>query len=136
MKIFRIETRAYFSDTDATGRVTWKGIFDWAEHGRTEMLREAIPDRSQSALASDDGIITVIKAIECRKISDAHLDDRIAIESCMENIQHFSCLVGQRIIAEGRVIAEFKVKAAFINGSTKRPVKIPDEFRKGLEAEL
>ena len=135
MHIFRIDGRVYFSDTDATGRASWKSIFDWAEHGRTEMLREAIPQRSQSDLAAEDGILTVIKAISCRKVSDAHLDDRILVETWMEKIQRFSCMIGQRISSGDSVVAEFFVKAAFIDSGTKHPVPIPDDFRKALEGE-
>ena len=135
MHIFRIDGRVYFSDTDATGRASWKSIFDWAEHGRTEMLREANPQRSQSDLAAEDGIITVIKSIDCRKLSDAYLDDSILVETWMEKVQRFSCMIGQRISSSDSVVAEFSVKAAFIDSSTKHPVLIPDDFRKALEGE-
>ena len=133
MRIFRTESRVYFSDTDATGRASWKGIFDWAERGRTEMLRSANPGHLQSELASGDGILTVIKAIDCRKVSDAHLDDRVIVETWMERIQRFSCTLGQRISTERGTVAEFSVKAAFIDRDTKHPVMVPDDFRKALE---
>ena len=99
------------------------------------MLREAIPQRSQSDLAAEDGIITVIKSIDCRKLSDAHLDDRILVETWMEKVQRFSCMIGQCISSGDSVVAEFSVKAAFIDSGTKHPVPIPDDFRKALEGE-
>ena len=136
MCMFRIETRVYFSDTDATGRASWKSLFDWAEHGRTEMLREALPEIPQSELAAADGILTVIKSINCRKLGDVHLDDSIAVESWVGKIQRFSCIIGQRISSNGNVIAEFDVKAAFIDRVSKHPVLIPEAFRKALGGDI
>ena len=136
MRIFRIESRVYFSDTDATGRATWKALFDWAEHGRTEMLREAIPGIPQSELAEEDGILTVIKSISSKKLGDAHLDDKVSVETWMERIQRFSCMIGQRISSGESVIAEFSVKAAFIGRDSKRPVLVPDAFRNALGGDL
>ncbi len=132
MRIFRIESRVYFSDTDATGRASWKSLFDWAEHGRTEMLRKAIPEIPQSELAAADGILTVIKSISCRKSRDLHLDDKVVCESWVERIQRFSCNIGQRIMCNGTVIAEFGVRAAFIDRVSKHPVLIPEAFREAL----
>ena len=136
MCIFRIEARVYFSDTDATGRASWKSLFDWAEHGRTEMLREAIPEIPQSELAASDGILTVIKSIDCRKLGDVHLDDSIAVESGIEKIQRFSCIIGQRISSNGNAVAEFNVKAAFIDRASKHPVLVPEAFRKALGGDI
>ena len=123
MCMFRIETRVYFSDTDATGRASWKSLFDWAEHGRTEMLREAIPEIPQSELAAADGILTVIKSIDCRKLGDV-------------KIQRFSCIIGQRISSNGNAVAEFNVKAAFIDRASKHPVLVPEAFRKALGGDI
>ena len=64
MKVFTYRTRVYFSDTDAAGIVYHASYIDWAEHARTEMLREMIPDRPQSALAEgDDGILILVRSI-------------------------------------------------------------------------
>ena len=136
MKVFTYRTRVYFSDTDAAGIVYHASYIDWAEHARTEMLREALPEIPQSELAAADGILTVIKSINCRKLGDVHLDDSIAVESWVGKIQRFSCIIGQRISSNGNVIAEFDVKAAFIDRASKHPVLVPEAFRKALGGDI
>lgn len=131
MREFRLRARVYFSDTDAGGIAYHRSYFDWAEHGRTEMLREAVPELPQSVL-SDDGLLTVIKSIDIHYRMPAHLDDEIEIITSVSRIQRFSCIICQKITRDGDTLADLKVKAAFINKSTKHPVPVPDAFLKAL----
>ena len=65
MRQFRLHDRVYFSDTDAGGIAYHRSYFDWAEHGRTEMLREMVPDKSQSELAEgENGILILVRSIK------------------------------------------------------------------------
>ena len=133
MREFRLKARVYFSDTDAGGIAYHRSYFDWAEHGRTEMLREAVPEHSQSELAAEDGILTVIKAIEIHYRIPAHLDDEVEIITAMDKVQRFSCTIRQRIVRGDDVLADLNVKAAFISKATKRPVPIPQDFLAAFE---
>ena len=135
MKEFLYKTRAYFSDTDAGGIVYHASYIDWAEHGRTEMLREAVPSHQQSALAEKDGILTVIKSIEIHYRMPAFLDDEIEIITSMGKVQRFSCMINQRIVRGSEVLADLVVKAAFIDRETKHPVPIPEDFLAALSEE-
>ena len=133
MREFRLKARVYFSDTDAGGIAYHRSYFDWAEHGRTEMLREAVPELPQSELAEDDGILTVIKAIEIHYRTPAHLDDEIEIITTMGKVQRFSCIIEQRIMRGNDLLADLSVKAAFISKATKHPVPIPQVFLDALK---
>ncbi len=133
MREFRFRARVYFSDTDCGGIAYHRSYFDWAEHARTEMLREAVPQKPQSGLAADDGILTVIKSISIHYRRPARLDDEIEVITRMDEIRHFSCMIKQRIVRDGELLADLDVKAAFIDRATKRPVQIPEEFVRALE---
>ena len=135
MREFRLKDRVYFSDTDAGGIAYHRSYFDWAEHGRTEMLREAVPSHQQSVLAEKDGILTVIKSIEIHYRMPAFLDDEIEIITSMGKVQRFSCMINQRIVRGSEVLADLVVKAAFIDRETKHPVPIPEDFLAALSEE-
>ena len=67
MRTFEFKARVYYSDTDAEGIIYHTRYLDFAEHARTEMLREALPDKSQYELAQgDDGIIIVVRSMKSR----------------------------------------------------------------------
>ena len=106
MKEFLYKTRVYFSDTDAGGIAYHRSYFDWAEHGRTEMLREIVPELPQSELA-ENGILTVIKSIEIHYRLPAHLDDEIEIVTEVDSIKRFSCTIRQSIKRGEEILADF-----------------------------
>ena len=133
MREFRLKARVYFSDTDAGGIAYHRSYFDWAEHGRTEMLRQVAPELPQSALAENDGILTVIKKIDIHYRVPAHLDDEIEIVTSVARIMRFSCIISQKIMRGTDLLADMKVKVAFINRATKRPVPVPRLFFNALE---
>lgn len=133
MKEFRFSARVYFSDTDAGGIAYHRSYFDWAEHARTEILRTLVPDLPQSALASDSGILSVIKSIEIHYRQPAYLDDEIEVVSTLESVRHFSCVIKQCVMRSGEILADLTVKAAFIDKETKHPVAIPEAFVKAFE---
>lgn len=131
MKEFIYETRVYFSDTDAAGIVYHASYIDWAEHARTEMLREMIPQKSQSELAEgEDGLLILVRSISISYQAPGFLDDRITVHTYIEEMRRLSCTVRQKIMRGSTVLADLKVGLAFVSAETKRPALIPDFIEK------
>ena len=127
MKVFTYMTRVYFSDTDAAGIVYHASYIDWAEHARTEMLREMIPDRPQSALAEgNDGILILVRSIRIEYQKPGYLDDEITVETSISEMRRLSCTILQVVKRGDDVLAVLRVNAAFVSAQTKRPALIPD----------
>ena len=127
MKVFTYRTRVYFSDTDAAGIVYHASYIDWAEHARTEMLREMIPDRPQSALAEgNDGILILVRSIRIEYQKPGYLDDEITVETSISEMRRLSCTILQVVKRGDDVLAVLRVNAAFVSAQTKRPALIPD----------
>ncbi len=137
MKEFLYKTRAYFSDTDAGGIVYHASYIDWAEHGRTEMLREMVPDKTQSELAEgDDGILILVRSIKIEYHKPGYLDDAITVHTSIEEMRRLSCTARQIVMRGDDVLADLKVGLAFVNAKTKRPAMIPDFIKQAYEEEL
>ena len=127
MQVFHHQERVYFSDTDAEGIVYHTRYLDFAEHGRTEMLRTALPGLSQRELQKS-GVIFVVKNINIDYRMPGFLDDIIDVYTTVEITGHFSVLFHQEIRRGDDVLAVVAVKAASVNADTKRPVPIPAEI--------
>ena len=126
MRTFEYRTRVYFSDTDAEGIVYHARYLDWAEHARTEMIREMIPDYSQTALSEgEDGVFMVVRSINIEFRQPGLLDDMIEVHTGIVNMQRFSCTVHQRIMRGEDLLAELDIKIAFISSVTRKPHPIP-----------
>ena len=133
MRTFEYKARVYFSDTDAGGIAYHARYLDWAEHGRTEMLREIYPDKSQSRLASEDSLMIVVKSINIEYRSPAYLDDEITVHTEIADMQHVSCTLRQSIMRGETLLALLMIRVAFIDSGTKRPKKIPEAIAKAFE---
>ena len=134
MKEYLYSSRVYFSDTDAGGIVYHASYIDWAEHGRTEMLKELVPDKTQAELAEgDDGILILVRSISIEYQKPGYLDDIITVHTSIEEVRRLSCTVRQTVKRGGDVLADLRVGLAFVNAETKRPALIPDFIKAAFE---
>ena len=131
MKEFLYKTRVYFSDTDAGGIVYHASYIDWAEHGRTEMLREMVPDKSQSELAEgENGILILVRSIKIEYQKPGYLDDEITVHTSIEEMRRLSCTIRQTVMRSDDVLADLRVSLAFVSAKDKRPALIPEFIKK------
>ncbi len=134
MKEYLYSSRVYFSDTDAGGIVYHASYIDWAEHGRTEMLKELVPDKTQAELAEgDDGILILVRSISIEYQKPGYLDDIITVHTSIEEVRRLSCTVRQTVKRGGDILADLRVGLAFVNAKTKRPALIPDFIKAAFE---
>ena len=127
MQVFHHQERVYFSETDAEGIVYHTRYLDFAEHGRTELLRTALPNLSQRELQKS-GVIFVVKNINIDYRMPGFLDDLLDVVTTVEVAGHFSVVFHQEIRRGEDILAVVTVKAASVNTETKRPVPIPREI--------
>lgn len=133
MREFFHRTRVYFSDTDAGGIVYHARYLDFAEHARTEMLREILPGLRQSDL-KDDGVIFVVRNISIDYRSPAHLDDLLTVRTVLEKAERFSAVFRQDVMDKDKVLASLLVRVASVSTGEKRLVPIPQPVLDALKS--
>ncbi len=132
MKEFFYNARVYFSDTDAGGIVYHARYLDFAEHARTEMLREILPGIDQSDL-KDDGVIFVVKSISIDYRKPALLDDLLVVRTTLEKAERFSAVFKQEVLRQDEIIASLSVRVASVSAERKRIVPIPQKVLEALQ---
>jgi len=130
MRTFSFPVRVYFSDTDAGGIVYHTHYLDFAEHARTEALRE-VSKESQNSLLSED-IAFVVKSISVSYEKPGFLDDVLNVETAVKEAKRFSVVFAQTVKRGEEVLAVIETKVGCISLSKKRPFPIPDEIIKAL----
>ena len=88
MKKYSFPVRVYFYDTDAEGIVYFGRYLDFAEHARTEMLREIFG--GQGEMMKRSGICFVIKSVKAEYNRPAYLDDLLTVETTLLEMKRFS----------------------------------------------
>jgi acyl-CoA thioester hydrolase len=112
--------RVYFEDTDVAGVVYYANYLKFMERARSDMLRAVGVDQ-RAAIESGEGVYVVAEAnIKFR--SSAKLDDDLLVLSEVRAVRAASCLIHQRVMRGGDVLADAMITAAFISpdGKPKR----------------
>ena len=114
--------RVYYEDTDAGGVVYYANYLKFAERARTEWLREL--GFEQSALMREHGIMIVVRHCACDFLAPARLDDKLVIETTLQELGKVRMTMQQAIKCEKKTLATLSVVLACVNTSGK-PIRWP-----------
>ena len=118
----RFAVRVYFEDTDVSGVVYHANYLRFMERARSDMLRVAGIDQ-RGAMESGEGYYAVAGMV-IRYRRPARLDDALLVASRVIEVKAASCLIQQRVMRAGELVAEADVTAAFL-GRDGRPRRQP-----------
>lgn len=128
MKIYRTRARVRYAETDAAGIVYYNNYFVYFELGRVELFREL-------GLAYDWRL--PIAETACRFHASARFDDLLEIHSFVEELRSKGFRIGckvHRVDGEALTLLAEGHTAMVTVGEDRRPVPLPDAFRRALSA--
>lgn len=131
--IHRLPVRIYWEDTDAGGIVYHSNYLNFAERGRTEMVRSL--GLKQSDLADNGrGFVFAVRHMDVDFLKPARLDDLLEVESVVTELGGASMKVRQiiRRLDDCAELVRLDIRLAFIclDG---RPARIPADLRTSLQ---
>jgi tol-pal system-associated acyl-CoA thioesterase len=133
-KTHRLQVRVYWEDTDAGGIVYHSNYLNFAERGRTEMVRHL--GLKQSDLAAEGkGFVFAVRHMDVDFLKPARLDDLLEVESTLTQVGGATMEVQQIIsrLDDGVELVRLHVRLAFIS-LDGRPVRIPADLKTSLQA--
>jgi len=127
MSIERSElaVRVYYEDTDFSGRVYHASYLRFLERGRTEWLRGR--GLTHQDLASDAGIVFVVRSMQIDFLASARIDDLLIVETSAAKARGASIEFQQRVVLGDKTLVAATVLAAAIRDG--RPARIPPALR-------
>lgn len=135
--------RVYYSDTDAGGIVYHSRYLDFAEHARTEFVREVTSLHGWSDdLLKAKRIGFVVKKVEVTYHKPAFLDDLLTVHSTILGEKRYSVTLRQRVMresdgdGEGTEIATLIVRAAALDLDTYSVIPLEDWFLTAVQKYL
>lgn len=131
--IHRHPIRVYWEDTDAGGIVYHSNYLNFAERGRTEMVRTL--GLNQSELAADGGCVFAVRHMDVDFLKPARLDDLLEVETVLTSVGGASMEVRQiiRRLDDDANLVRLDVRLAFITLDGK-PARIPADLKNTLQA--
>jgi acyl-CoA thioester hydrolase len=122
------------SELDSFGHVNHAVYLNYFEHARFESLKEA--GFSWALLGERQWAIFVVR-IEVDYLAEARREDQLQIRTWADSFRRTSMVLAQEMIRDDgseTVVARARVTAVWI-GPDRRPMRVPDEVRKGLTTE-
>lgn len=109
----RFALRVYFEDTDLSGVVYHANYLRFMERARSDMLRAAGIDQ-RAAQETGEGVYAVAE-VGIRFVRPAKLNDDLLVVSEVRVVRAASCVIHQRVMRDGDVLADADVTVAFLS---------------------
>lgn len=120
---FALPVRVYYEDTDAGGVVYYANYLKFCERARTEWLRAI--GFGQQAIAAEQAIVFVVRAVQADYRRAAVLDDQLEVITTVHRLGRASLVFGQKIARDGEVVFEATVTIACMDLGSRRAAPIP-----------
>ena len=129
---FEFPQRVYFEDTDAGGVVYHAQYIKFLERARTEWLRYL--GFTNSELERKYKMLFIVSEIAVEFVKPARLDDAINISVGIENLGRVRLRFHQEIRRGEDILVKARVSVATVTVDSFKPVEIPMDVRKKMEA--
>ncbi len=130
---FAWPVRVYYEDTDRGGVVYYANYLRFFERARTEWLRALGVDQERMAREHGLGFVVVRAEIDFR--AGARLDDLLTVTvRAFQRHRASLWLAQQARLADGRVCAQARIRAACVRLRDLRPQPLPAALRAAIGA--
>lgn len=129
---FDFPQRVYFEDTDAGGVVYHAQYIKFLERARTEWLRYL--GFTSSELERKYKMLFVVSEIAVEFVKPARLDDAINISVSIENLGRVRLTFHQEIRRGEDILVKARVLVAVVAVESFKPIEIPADLKKKMEA--
>ena len=129
---FDFPQRIYFVDTDAGGVVYHAQYIKFLERARTEWLRHL--GFNNSDLERRYKMLFIVSEVAVEFVKPARLDDSVVISVAIENLGRVRCTFQQEIRRDDELLVKARVVVASVSADSFKPIEIPPDVRKKMEA--
>ena len=129
---FEFPQRVYFEDTDAGGVVYHAQYIKFLERARTEWLRHL--GFNNSDLERRYKMLFIVSEVAAEFVKPARLDDTVVISVAIENLGRVRCTFQQEIRRDDELLVKARVVVASVSADSFKPIEIPPDVRKKMEA--
>ena len=129
---FQLPIRVYVEDTYTGGIVFYGNYLKFMERARTELMRSL----GYAKPALFDGLQFVVHEVALKYHKPAVLDDLIVVTAVLEKAGRATFDMSQRVLRDGELLVEGRIKVACIDAQTKRPKGMPKNMFETLKSQL
>jgi acyl-CoA thioester hydrolase len=129
---FAYPQRVYYEDTDAGGVVYHARYIHFLERARTEWLRYL--GFNNGELTRKHKMLWIVIEITINYVKPARVDDALEVTVAVENMGRVRCSFHQEIRRGEEVLVKARVSVACVTAEGFKPMEIPADVKKKMEA--
>ena len=122
-KKFESNYTVYYEDTDTSGFTYHTTYLKFSERARSEILNNFFPEVISSL--KNNSFFFVVKDIYVNFIKPTYLFDKLKVTTSYIDNSYTSLKLNHLITFKNNRVCEINVKLVWIDGSSKKPLKIP-----------
>ena len=130
-KIFSLQVRVYFQDTDAGGVVYHASYVNFFERARTEWLRTH--GYTNTGLMKEFGMVFVVRSMRLDYLRPAQLDDMLEVTAQIKEMGRSRITLAQTVRRGEELLTEAEVHLVCVALQSFKPAALPDVLRERLE---
>ncbi len=124
--------RVYYEDTDAGGVVYHAQFVKYLERARTEWLRNL--GFTNSDLTRTHRMVFIVSELSLEYLKPALLDDALNITVAIENLGRVRIQFAQEVRRGDELLVRARVVVASVAAQGFKPVELPPELKRKMEA--
>ncbi len=132
MFAFSYPMRVYFEDTDAGGVVYHARYIHFLERARTEWLRHL--GFNNGELQRKYRMLWVVSEVTINYLKPARIDDSLNVSVAIEDLGRVRVIFHQEIRRGDDLLVKARVGVACVTEDSFKPLELPAEIRKKMEA--
>ncbi|MBL8519500.1 MAG: tol-pal system-associated acyl-CoA thioesterase [Betaproteobacteria bacterium] len=129
---FECPMRVYYEDTDAGGVVYHAQFVKYLERARTEWLRHL--GFTNSDLERKHGLVFIVSELHVEYLKPALLDDALNVTVGIESVGRVRIVFAQEVRRDHDLLVKARVVVASVAANGFKPVALPPELEKKMEA--
>ena len=122
-RVFNLQIRVYFQDTDAGGVVYHGSYVNFLERARTEWLRECY-GYSNAGLMKEFGVVFVVRSLKMDYLKPALLDDLLTVSAQIKEVGRSRVVLQQSVMRGEEILTEAEIHLVCVTVDGFRPVEI------------
>lgn len=119
--------RVYYEDTDMAGIVYHANYLKFIERARSDWVK--VQGLDQNAMREQDGIVFVVRRIECDYLGMAKYDDALEVRTVVKSMTGVRLIMGQEVFRGAECVFRAEVTAVCVT-TAGQPARLPAGLRK------
>lgn len=124
--IHTFPVRVYYEDTDMAGIVYHANYLKYIERARSDWVRMQGLDQAQMR---EDGIVFVVRRIECDYLLPAKFDDELEVRTTVKSMTGVRLVMSQEVMRGEEAL--FRAEVTAVCATTEgAPARLPEKLRR------